>query len=86
MQGQKLVKDLQQPLDFEPVSVQSAKAFNEVLIQPMQKQLEECQGLGILRQNRHVERDPNVTLKFKDGGSSFLEGFEIDHEEEKTSE
>jgi hypothetical protein len=33
-----------------------------------------------------VERDPNVTLKFKDGGSSFLEGFEIDHEEEKTSD
>ena len=42
--------------------------------------------MGILRQNRHVERDPNVTLKFKDGGSSFLDGIDLDHEEEKTSE
>ena len=33
-----------------------------------------------------MERDPNVTLKFKDGGSSFLEGIEVDQEEEKTSE
>ena len=40
----------------------------------------------ILRQNRHADRDPNVTLKFKDGGSSFLEDLELEGEEEKQSE
>lgn len=26
-----------------------------------------------LRKNRHVERDQEVTIKFKDGGQSFLD-------------
>ena len=84
MQGSKLVKDLQQP-DFEPMLVQQAKAFNEVLIQPIQKQLDDLLKTDgvILRQNRHAERDPNVTLKFKDGGSQFLEDLELEGEEEK---
>ena len=31
---------------------------------------------SILRRNRHIERDPNVTIKVKDGGRSFLEEIE----------
>ena len=85
IQGSKLVKDLQVKEDFEPVSVQSAKAFNEVFIQPVQKQLDELNN-GILRQNKHADRDPNVTLKFKDGGHSFLQEIEIEQEEEKQQE
>lgn len=55
----------------------------------MQKQLDDCLKLGdsgFLRQNRHVERDPNCTIKFKDGGVSIMEELEIDQEEEKQSE
>ena len=31
---------------------------------------------SILRKNRHIERDPNVTIKVKDGGRAFLEEIE----------
>jgi hypothetical protein len=41
---------------------------------------------GILRQNRHAERDPNVTLKFLDGGISFLEELETEDEECKKTD
>lgn len=35
----------------------------------------------ILRKNRHVERDQEVTVKFKDGGQSFLDEIQAnDHE------
>jgi hypothetical protein len=39
-----------------------------------------------LRQNRHVERDPNITIKLKDGGDSFLDEINIEKEEEKSPE
>jgi len=31
---------------------------------------------SILRKNRHIERDPDITIKVKDGGRSFLEEIE----------
>jgi hypothetical protein len=33
-----------------------------------------------LRQNQHVDRDPDVTLKFKDGGRKILEDIGIEAE------
>jgi hypothetical protein len=35
---------------------------------------------AFLRQNQHVDRDPDVTLKFKDGGRKILEEIGIDNE------
>ena len=35
---------------------------------------------NFLRQNRHAERDPDCTLKFKDGGKKILDDMGIENE------
>jgi len=36
------------------------------------------ENVPFLRKNKHVLRDPDVTLKFKDGGKMFLDGLGIE--------
>jgi hypothetical protein len=71
-------------------------AFNEVILEPVQKQLEDLKIAqeqfnkdlelvkskypNFLRKNKHAERDPDVTLKFKDGGKRILEEMGIENE------
>ena len=35
-----------------------------------------------MRQNRHVHRDPEINLKFKDEGLNFMEHIELNNNEE----
>ena len=78
---------------FEQNSLENA--FNEVLMVPVQKSLDDLKIQQeqfkrdvdllksknvFLRQNQHVDRDPDITLKFKDGGRKILEEIGIDNE------
>ena len=71
-------------------------AYNEVILEPVQKQLEDLKIAqeqfnkdlelvkskypNFLRKNKHADRDPDVTLKFKDGGKRILEEMGIENE------
>ena len=50
--------------------------YNDVILAPVQKQLDDLKRKSsppedpskFLRNNRHADRDPEISLKFKDGG------------------
>lgn len=78
---------------FEQNSLENA--FNEVLMVPVQKSLDDLKIQQeqfkrdvdllksknvFLRQNQHADRDPDITLKFKDGGRKILDEIGIDNE------
>lgn len=64
--------------------------YNDVFVAPVQKQLDDLKRKSsppedaskFLRNNRHADRDPEISLKFKDGGQAFLDEVEEQDQEE----
>ena len=49
------------------------------------KLIKESANNSFLRQNRHAERDPEITLKFQDGGRDILDELGPELKEEDKS-